>query len=292
MQQLHENLKLDYKKLDQLFDLHLAVLKQIVKQKPFDQIVKEFVAKIKHLNYLEIAKTFQLLSFNRKGKIRGAVPISPKKTEYRISIEGIGSGYAMCAMDTLAVPYLFNAKTIIDSVDPVTKQSIRIVLDPHTAVNFDAYSQLNITTLNPAVTKSTNGQALDPSVDICPYIGFTTSVEAIPEDQQPLVNNVSFEQALTTMKTTYSPTNFKNGIRVLLNTLLQVFQVGALSTTDFVNNYLDTSPNSQYLEKLPREQVNQFVVNQFTAKGMVKENSELQLELTSLGIRIVKTFLE
>jgi len=48
-------------------------------------------------------------------QIEGAYPFSNSPTGHRVTIEGRGSCFAMCAIDALGVPYMFNADTAIDS---------------------------------------------------------------------------------------------------------------------------------------------------------------------------------
>lgn len=48
-------------------------------------------------------------------KIEGAYPFSNSKTRYGVTIEGKGSCFAMCAIDALGVPYMFDSDTTFDS---------------------------------------------------------------------------------------------------------------------------------------------------------------------------------
>jgi len=117
-------------KVKEFFNFHFKVLKNLLVGKSFEELKLQFSSEFKKFNYIQLTKTFSMLGFDEKGNLRGAYPISPNKSLYKINVEGIGSGYAMCAIDSLGVPYLFGKATTITSQDPVTKQIVQIKIDP------------------------------------------------------------------------------------------------------------------------------------------------------------------
>ena len=58
-------------------------------------------------------------------------PNFPVETNYKVTVDGIETGYSMCAVDALGVAYTFNAKTTIYSIDRSTNRSIEIIIDPN-----------------------------------------------------------------------------------------------------------------------------------------------------------------
>jgi hypothetical protein len=185
--------------IDDVFSVHLQVLTFLVQGKSFDWIAKKFTDDFRQNNYLEMVKTSGLLSFDENEKLIGAYPISPLKTKYQVTIEGIGSGYAMCAIDALGVAYTFNAKTNIHSVDHATNEPLQITVDP----NSDTQHQYDI-----VVTYKPKCQGKSAATDQCPAINFYSSSNPIPSDVEGDV--LSFQEALNHAQSVFSPSALKN----------------------------------------------------------------------------------
>ena len=107
-------LQISESRINEFLDLHLRVLRRILQGRDFKEIRAECHAAFERLNYLEVAtKYVPFLSFDEIGKLKAAYPLSPNKTDYQISVEGIGTGYAMCAVDARGVAYTLMPKRIL-----------------------------------------------------------------------------------------------------------------------------------------------------------------------------------
>ena len=177
----------------QVFTLHLEVLKELIRGKSFSTIQSEFADEMVELNYEHVAKR-GLLAFNGDNELIGAYPISPIKTKYQVTIEGLGTAYSMCAIDALGVAYTFEAKTTIDTVDSSTGKSITIVIDPFKdkqdpqdfVISYQRKVDKNVAT----------------AVSLCPTIHFYSDKMSIEEDSG--IEILSFDDALKSAKNQFS----------------------------------------------------------------------------------------
>ncbi len=202
--------QLDEKDVDDLFNLHLQVLQYLINKKPFTwikEILKElFVQK----NYLEVAINSRLLSFDVDNNLIGAYPISPFKTAYQVKVEGIGSGYAMCAIDALGVAYLFKKKTIIDTIDYSTQTPLQIAIDP----TLQNQKQIDIlVSYDPKPFTKENRANVVSATTICPTINFYSSQNNPLKGNDENVSYLTFEQALLSAKKEFSPEALKTCLK-------------------------------------------------------------------------------
>lgn len=112
-------------------------------------------------NYLDVVSTLGLLSFDENGVLQGAYPVSPTKNDIRIAVDGVGSGYAMCAIDALGVPFFFSAKTVIESADRATNERMLITIDP-ASPDTDAYAEIVISVPKAMPTKNQANRSNPP----------------------------------------------------------------------------------------------------------------------------------
>ncbi|MFV2015210.1 MAG: organomercurial lyase, partial [Candidatus Heimdallarchaeota archaeon] len=163
----------------QILDLHIRVLEKIFLQVPFDQIRKSFRTDMEALNYLEIIQLSGHLSFDDNNNLIGAYPVSPLSTDYIISLEGVGTGYSMCAVDALGLPFTFMKKVTITTSDKSTGNKIRIEVDPNSDQReshniFVAYQE------SPDELQGTKSAAIVQ----CPNIHFYSNKNDIPAKLQ------------------------------------------------------------------------------------------------------------
>ena len=170
--------------INEIYNLHLEVLKRVLNGENWVKISQSLSEQMKETNYLEIAKN-GLLSFNEKGELIAAYPVSPNKTTYKVDIEDIGSGFSMCAIDSLGIAYTFMKKTRISSIDNKTKEKIEIIIDPnHETPKYDLY----VTYIK------SSGLTCDPVDDQCPALNFYTSLDHI--DNKDKYTILDFDHAL------------------------------------------------------------------------------------------------
>lgn len=288
-------LRISERKVEEFLDLHIKVLTGILQGKGFEQIREEYEGEFERLNYLEVAtKYLSCLSFNEKGELKAAYPLSPKKTDYHISVDGIGSGYAMCAVDALGAAYTFKAKTVIESADPATQTPIKITIDPEN-LETEGYSDI-VVTAPKAIPQKKEGETFDASVDMCPQIGFFESAETIPKEQQELVAAISFEEALKHGRSNFDIQILRQGFKEAVLTLMTFYQKGSISEDEFITTYVENTSNS-ILKSLQLEQLKTIILQPLIAKKVFEEVSppdshERHLRLADLGERILKTFLD
>jgi hypothetical protein len=177
-----------------LFSIHLKVLKHILNQQPFEWIEERLKKEFEETKYLDHVTSSGLLSFDDNNKLIGAYPISPGKSIYEIDVEGIGSGYAMCAIDALGVAYTFGVKTIISTVDQKRKKLLSIIIDP----NVEPPPKPDIVV---SYKRECKGQV--SAVDQCPSINFYLSREDVPRD--PSLEIFSFHEALEHARKIFNP---------------------------------------------------------------------------------------
>ena len=198
--------------IEALFSLHLEILKLLLQGKSFKWIQNEYYDILSQTDYLDIMIKSGNLSFNSKDELIGAYPISPIPTNHRIEVEGIGSGYAMCAIDALGVAYTFGAKTIIDSQVLDTKSPIRIIIDP----SLETQTQLDIVITYKQLTLSQKSEDA-PAVVQCPVINFYSNPEVVPKSD-PLLEILTFEEAVTYAADRFCPKGIKKLIKISIIT--------------------------------------------------------------------------
>lgn len=172
-------------KAHELMKLHLDVLKLLFNGEKFPDIKNKFVLEMEELDYINTLSP-GLLSFDSRGNLIGAYPISPIESPYRVSVEGIGDGYSMCAIDALGVAYTFNAKTTIFTRDYSTNELIQITIDPSLETQ---ESQDFIVTY-----QETSSKDLVAAVSVCPSIHFHSNAGSIVDQQN--IKIMDFETAL------------------------------------------------------------------------------------------------
>ncbi|MHA2090519.1 MAG: organomercurial lyase [Candidatus Kariarchaeaceae archaeon] len=175
-----------------LLQLHLSVLKELLNGINFDEIKEKYKVKFKELNYLKLA-TGSLLTFNKR-KLIAAYPVSPHKSSYEVTIEDVGKGYAMCAIDALGIAYTFMKKTKIESMLVDTSEPFTFEIDPFVP----KYTPLDLyVTYKRYSMKETN-----VALEICPSIDIYRSKNNIPKDENMVV--IDFETALRYAKERFS----------------------------------------------------------------------------------------
>lgn len=192
--------------INTVFSIHLKVLRYLLIGKTFEWIKEELKDDFEQTNYLDYVVASCLLSFDGTNKLIGAYPISPVKSKYRIDIEGIGSGYAMCAIDALGVAFTFGAKTVISTVDQTRKKPISITIDP----NIETFPNQDV-----VVTYKRKWNGKNAAVDQCPNINFYLSRTDVPRDQS--LEILSFQEALNHARNVFSPDGLKSRISEGIN---------------------------------------------------------------------------
>ncbi|MFW9870358.1 MAG: organomercurial lyase [Candidatus Thorarchaeota archaeon] len=274
-------------------DLHLKVLGYVLKGMTFDEIQVKFSRLFKQLNYVEVAHFSSLLSFDDDGILRGAYPFSPFETDHRITVEGIGSGYAMCAIDSLGVAGLFGARTVIQSKDALTRALIEITVDP-VGNDSDPYSNIFVIAPNGIPAKGED-EMYDSAVDSCPFVGFLIDAESIPEEMTSSVTVIPLDQAIDYAKTIFSWSAFAKQLRAAIYPLLEICESGSLPVELVVKGILKRQTNPR-LRAAPEKEAKRLAMNELLGKGVVQHDDEKEqhtgcLTLTNKGFRIVKIFL-
>lgn len=184
--------------INAVFSIHLKVLRYLLQGKSFEWIKDKLWKKFEETSYLNHVIESDMLGFDKHNRLIGAYPISPIESIYEIEVEGIGSGYAMCAVDALGVAYTFGAKTLISTVDHKKKKPISIVIDPNVKTN----PKLDLIV---SYKRECKGQT--SAVDQCPSINFYLSREDVPRD--PSLEILSFHEALDHARKIFSPEALK-----------------------------------------------------------------------------------
>lgn len=190
------------KQTEELFSLHLKVLKYILNNKSFIWIQEKLKKDFKRMSYLNIMEKSESLSFGQNGKLIGAYPISPNRTQYRIHVEEVGSGFAMCAIDALGVAFTFGATTTIKTFERSSNSPIKIIIDP----SLGEPPQYDLFVTYKRISDNTESCAKIQ----CPIIHFYSSNEAIPLDQRSNgIEILSFKEAYSHAKKRFSPSGMK-----------------------------------------------------------------------------------
>lgn len=115
---------------EKLWNLHRRVLVSLIKGKSYPEIRKEYLDEMTGLNYEEILAKAGNISFDEDHHLVGAYPICPNPSRYRVDVDGIGSGYAMCAVDAIGVAFTFDRTTTVRAKDMSTGEEIKMVVTP------------------------------------------------------------------------------------------------------------------------------------------------------------------
>ncbi len=197
----------NFVKLDNndLLDLHLDVLKDLLNGVNFKEIEQKYSDRFEDLNYLQNA-TGNLLTFDN-GKLVGAYPVSPRKTNYKVIIEDIGTGYSMCAIDALGIAYTFMKKTIIETTIQDTNEPFTFEVDPF----LDRQTEKDL-----YVTYKKYGQGVsNVALEICPTINIYRFENGIPDKENLVV--LDFETALRYAKERFSQETINQCFRGILD---------------------------------------------------------------------------
>ncbi|MHA2028192.1 MAG: organomercurial lyase [Candidatus Kariarchaeaceae archaeon] len=162
-----------------IFDLHIRILKDILLQKPFDQIIREHTEEIQETRYLEIIKKSGHLCFDDNDILIGAYPVSPTKSDYLVKLDEHGVGYSMCAIDALGLAFTFMRKTTIQTIDKSTEKKIEITIDP----NSEKKILHNLFVTYQDTPDELQGTRAAANVQ-CPTINFYSSRKDIPDGLQ------------------------------------------------------------------------------------------------------------
>ena len=274
-------------------DLHLEVLSWVLKGMAFDEIQVKFSERFQRFDYVEVAHFTSLLSFDDEGTLRGAYPISPIETDHRITVKGMGSGYAMCAIDALGVADLFSARTVIQSKDALTQTPIEITVDPEES---DAEPYSDISVIAPkGIPEKEEDEVYDSAVDSCPFVGFLTNAESIPEEMRSRVTVTPLDHATDYSRSIFSRSAFADQLRAAIFPLVEIYSADALPVDLVLNGILKRQTNPR-LRAAPTKEARRLAINELKGKGVVQhedgnEQHTEYLKLTDKGFRIVKAFL-
>ena len=190
--------------VDQIFELHISILKDILLLKDINSILKRFSSEINRLNYLDIAKTNNLLTFDEHNHLLGAYPVSPIKSNFKVEIESIGQGYTMCAIDALGIAYTFNKNVHIQATDLSTGELIEIDVDPVKD------SVLSNTEFFVAYKDPSKVSVI--ATQQCPVIQFYSDRNSAPQNDLT-IKLLSFQEACEHAKKIFSQESIKKSIK-------------------------------------------------------------------------------
>lgn len=168
-----------------LLALHLNVLIDLLNGKSFHEIKTARAAEFEEMNYLEVAVP-SLLTFEGN-ELVGAYPVSPKPTKYKVEIEGVGTGYSMCAIDALGIAFTFNKPTKVFATTQDTNEPVEFFITP----DMDELPQTEYVVTYQAIDHSITNIALQQ----CPQINFFRDRENVPGGLQILDLNSAFKAA-------------------------------------------------------------------------------------------------
>ncbi|MHA1977083.1 MAG: organomercurial lyase [Candidatus Hodarchaeales archaeon] len=277
--------------IKQFYIFHIQVLKRLLVGDSLQEIEETYLREFKRFNYREVASALSLLSFDENNVLQGAIPISPQESDYRITVNGVGSGYAMCAIDSLGVAFLFNSKTVIESIDPKSKIPIKIVIDPQNP-EIGLYSDIAITTPKNIIPDKKDGEFIDVVADTCPYIGFVKDMDSISEENRSLMEILSFEQGFNAGKFGFNPDFQISELRAYLSSLLVLHRNTNLTDKEFTKIFVKLSKNS-HLSSIPFEELTDLIIKQFIHRGLIQNLSQTNsVNLTNKGKRVAEVFIE
>ncbi len=168
-----------------LLKLHLNVLTDLLNGKPFEQIKKERSVEFEQTDYLSKAIP-SLLTFEGD-RLVGAYPVSPIPTKYKVEIEGVGTGYSMCAIDALGIAFTFNRPTILYTNTEDTNEPIELRISP----------DMEDLPLNGFVVtyRAMDDTITNIALQQCPQVNFYRHEENVPSNLQILDLQTAFKAA-------------------------------------------------------------------------------------------------
>ncbi|MFW9778178.1 MAG: organomercurial lyase [Candidatus Heimdallarchaeota archaeon] len=284
-------------KVKEFLNLHIKVLENLLVGKSFEELKIQFSFEFDKFNYIALTKTFSMLSYDENDNLRGAYPISPNKTKYKVHVEGIGAGYAMCAIDALGVPYLFGKTTTIESTDQVTNEPIQFTIDPSFSDDHvisqlgEKFKELVIT--NPKGSEIQVGQAIDQAVDFCPYIGFVTDRETLTGKHLARVDSLDFVTALKYGKHSFGRENIVKLLEDFFSAILSFYQHDYLTGDQLVEQYIQN--NELLLDTYSYEQIKGMLTSTLIKNGLIEEAHPSHLKeiysLTPFGKKLMSSFV-
>ncbi|MFW9927745.1 MAG: organomercurial lyase [Candidatus Thorarchaeota archaeon] len=274
---MKDTIKLKDGIIEEFIDLHIEVLKMILLGLSFEEIKYSLNEKFQEFNYDIISSFFSLLHFNERGEVVRAYPISPIPTDIEITVEGLGRGYAMCAIDSLGAAYLFGAKVEIYSVDSTTGIPIQIMIDPN---QFQSESVPNVIVTMP--------KTVEESAFCCPHVRFLSlkGSEDIPEGA------VSFGDAMKYGVTFFGRSNMRRKFRSRLLPLVRLYNSESLAVDELTKLYSE-SPRFNLLSSLFPNDFGNIMVTMLCDRGVIEQQEALEgarIVLTPKGKRILNTF--
>lgn len=119
-----------------------------------------------------------MIVFDESGAVRAAYPLSPMPTEQRVSWSAGPELFAMCAIDALGVSAMLNRPVIIEALEPVPGERVRVKVD-RTVASWEPQTVV--------VYAGADGDGCCPSVDeTCSCVNFfTTRAAAEPGAREP-----------------------------------------------------------------------------------------------------------
>lgn len=148
-------------------------------------------------NYLDL----KLLIFDGDQLI-GAPPVSPTKTRFKVNIDDIGSGYALCAVDALGIAYIFEKSVTIEAENSTNGLEIELEVDLMTdTVKSD--QDYFVTFKDPSLVNNT-------IKELCPLVKFYSDKSTIHD---PSLNMLTIKEALLLAKSFYNHDSFKKRIK-------------------------------------------------------------------------------
>jgi hypothetical protein len=279
------------KTIVEFLNLHINVLGQVLNRKDWKSIESEFNVEFERFDYPNTAQILNALAFDESGSLRAAYPISPKETQFQIRVDEIGSGFAMCAIDSLGVAYTFGKKTLIQSKDPTTGDEIHISINPENE-NFEDYSEIVITSPKD-VLRPVDQETIDQAKDICPYVGFVSNIDLISEKDRENYSILTFDQALSYGKLGFERGSMKNQFLEFFNNISILYKVKSLTVDDFVKVYAENLDNPA-LTSLTYDVLKQLIIGQL--KGMqliieVERSGEIYIEMTDVARKVFEIFV-
>ena len=190
--------------LEELTILYLNILEQLLKKEPFE-IIKQKLSN-KQQNNLNFLLKCGALTINSSGDLIGAYPLSPRPTQYKIILEELGKGYAMCAIDALGVAFTFNKRTIIETIDSATGDFLRMAINP----DLSEQQPVNIFVQYKQVQSCCNA-----AMDQCPYVVFTSKPENAVINSS--IKILTYKEAVTYAKKRFSHEGIKQSLQSIID---------------------------------------------------------------------------
>lgn len=188
---------------EKFLSTHFTVLELLLSGLSFPEIMDKLSAEFEELNYVKRAKQINFLTMDQKNNLLAAYPVSPFKTNFKVKIDNIGFGYAMCAIDALGIGYTFMEKTTIFSkTNDEDPEDVLITIDPITdAIEYN--KEFFVSYKNPELVQNI-------ALDQCPVINFYSKKDSVCNPDLIVFN---FEDARNHAKLIFSIEAFKKNMR-------------------------------------------------------------------------------